>query len=515
MKLRSLLFGITAFITASIGASFSVSAQQPCQWNYTFVNGVATATFCGNVNATAITQGGICPTIESIGVLKINPAALNTAAWQAFLATWTTGNKCFQLGPGTYQGNFNTTLPSPTSKLSLFGSGQEITNLSYPTGSGLQITLDGFGSSVDIANMTFLTGTASGSTNGLLLTQPSPSTNPALNALSHISNVSFHGSDGIGQSDYWGAGINLNGVSSVLMDNVNVFGASTSLGIGISVAGQDSTHHAGQLVLSHSTLKYLALGEGQNDYTEGVVWQTDHCIGVVTCFNTYAGTDYDYTAIFNSDLDCLAAASSTACVNIQGTVPSFQFNGNYLTNIRQNIIGLQIAVPYYGTVNDNIFNGETLTSTTGLVVATPQSAGTGITGTGNTLQQLAVGLNLDSTSGNIFTGNLFTGNTTNVVSSGSTNNQLVNNIGYNPVGNSGPITVGTSPATICAGFSPETHYFLQSATNTATINLGSGSGPLVGETTSTTIPIAVDLSPNECEVVTWTTTAPTYTKSIH
>lgn len=95
-----------------------------------------------------------------------------------------------------------------------------------------------------------------------------------------------------------------------------------------------------------------------------------------------------------------------------------------------------------------------------------------------------------------------------------THNIIKSNSGYNPVGVTASTTVGASPATICAGPSPETHYYSQSATNTATVKLGSGTGPTIGTMTSGATVLA-ELGPNECVVVTWATTAPTYAKSVH
>ncbi len=110
--------------------------------------------------------------------------------------------------------------------------------------------------------------------------------------------------------------------------------------------------------------------------------------------------------------------------------------------------------------------------------------------------------------------NILTGNLTAAVSNASSSTGIVfaNNAGYNPVGVTGSITVGTSPATICAGPSSETDYFLQGATDTATVKIG---GYVVGTMTYPTVPVVTNLGPNECEVVTWATTAPTYTRSVH
>lgn len=91
------------------------------------------------------------------------------------------------------------------------------------------------------------------------------------------------------------------------------------------------------------------------------------------------------------------------------------------------------------------------------------------------------------------------------------NSRVRNNPGYNPLGTSGPVTVGISPATITAGSSPETHYITQSSTNTAVISMNSLSlGILTAGMT-----LVVNLEPGQAYQVTWNTTAPTYQKDVH
>jgi hypothetical protein len=84
--------------------------------------------------------------------------------------------------------------------------------------------------------------------------------------------------------------------------------------------------------------------------------------------------------------------------------------------------------------------------------------------------------------------------------------------GYNPVGTTAAASVGTSPATICAGPSPETHYLTQSATNTAMVTINSqqvAALKTAGEF------YTIQLESKECYIVTWATTQPTYTKDVH
>lgn len=89
--------------------------------------------------------------------------------------------------------------------------------------------------------------------------------------------------------------------------------------------------------------------------------------------------------------------------------------------------------------------------------------------------------------------------------------RFINSKGFNPVGISGPTSVGASPATITAGPSPETHYLTQGSTNTATVTKG---GKTLGTLTAGTT-LVVELDPNTSYVVTWVTTTPNYIKDIH
>ena len=123
---------------------------------------------------------------------------------------------------------------------------------------------------------------------------------------------------------------------------------------------------------------------------------------------------------------------------------------------------------------------------------------------------LGIDLGSDSTSINV-QGNRLLSNTAALTDSGTTD-VVANNLGYNPVGVTAAANVCTSPCTITAGASPETHYLNQSATNTATVAVGSQKvATLIG----TTSYWPIDLGPNESMVVTWATTDPTDTKYVH
>jgi hypothetical protein len=158
-----------------------------------------------------------------------------------------------------------------------------------------------------------------------------------------------------------------------------------------------------------------------------------------------------------------------------------------------------------GNVFSGFFNGIRADSVNGMSII------------GNTLTNYAasgVGINLGAgVTYSVVSQNSIRTYTTGLTTA-ATLSVIRDNYGYNPVGVTASTTVGASPATICAGSSPETHYYKQSLTNTATVALsGTTVATLVAATVS--VPAVIDLGPNECLVVTWTTTAPTYLKSVH
>lgn len=65
MLLRTLILAAGLMV----GFSFAPAAAQPCQWNYSFVNGVATASYCGNVQANGTITNNYIITPQQYGAL--------------------------------------------------------------------------------------------------------------------------------------------------------------------------------------------------------------------------------------------------------------------------------------------------------------------------------------------------------------------------------------------------------------------------------------------------------------
>lgn len=200
-------------------------------------------------------------------------------------------------------------------------------------------------------------------------------------------------------------------------------------------------------------------------------------------------------------------------INEQSTFTgSLKLNGNNISafNVALNIAG--------GASSQTVATGNTManTSANNVVVVNENSAANAIVSNNILSSTSAAGSGVQITgntsnsqiSHNVCTGSLVPSLCISDVSSGSGNMVFGNTGGASTLG---PLTVGASPATICAGSSYETHYLSQSATNTATVTIG---GKAIGTMTAGTT-VTSQLNPNQCEVVTWATTAPTYTRQIH
>ena len=135
-------------------------------------------------------------------------------------------------------------------------------------------------------------------------------------------------------------------------------------------------------------------------------------------------------------------------------------------------------------------------------------------GTGTQLYALGVNTSI-AIAGAFIADNDFQNNATgaiDLIGGATIAGTVINNKGYNPVGISAATNVPSSPGTVTAGNSPETHYLNQSATNTATVTKG---GQAIATLAGASTYYLIDLQPGESYIVTWATTNPTYTKDVH
>ncbi|RWF74526.1 MAG: hypothetical protein EOQ34_05205 [Mesorhizobium sp.] len=181
--------------------------------------------------------------------------------------------------------------------------------------------------------------------------------------------------------------------------------------------------------------------------------------------------------------------------------------GYYMTGISGNLTGINISNEMIagsssaGIAMDTVTKAQITNNVIGNVGGFGGVA-TGISTFGAMSKVEIVNNNLD-------------GATTKINIAGATfsgGSRIEGNLGYNPVGAVAAAAAGASPFTYTAGPSPETVYFKQTATNTATITQG---GQQIATLANASTYYPVDLGPNESVVVTWATTAPTYTRMIH
>lgn len=401
--------------------------------------------------------------------------------------------------------------------LKLSGAGKGATVLYFPNATdGIGIVYNNFYNSVTMNDLSITTGQAGG---GNCVTLFMNATGGPKNSPSSIfRNVACRGDDGYNVTDYWINGFIINQVSFVTLDNVDIAGPSTANGTGAFWEGT-STNFAVVLNVIGGDWSNLVYGIQAADYVQGLS---------VTAWN-FSGTNGIYQPSSAHSLAQLAVQGSQFGpytgngIEVQAGALGVLIANNFFTESGTSTGGIYLAgnatLSVIGSIVGNHFEASAQHTTTyGVQTVTMNSASPigNVEIVGNHFWNLGTAVNTATGSQNVEIasngyGSTFAGS--NFFVNGTTSNIRVHdNLGYNPVGATAAANVGTSPATVCAGTSPETHYLKQSATNTATVTEGSQQiATLVNA--STYYPI--QLGPNDCYVVTWTTTQPTYTKYVH
>jgi hypothetical protein len=175
--------------------------------------------------------------------------------------------------------------------------------------------------------------------------------------------------------------------------------------------------------------------------------------------------------------------------------------------VASNQIAINLTNNDYFNIIGNNFNGSGGTGMTALIVGSSNGDGVVV---GNTFFNMATGINLQSGAAGV---NIHA-NTFNTVTAPLTNsssvatNRAESNKGWNPRGGSTP-AAGASPYTYIAGPAPETLYIIGgTVSNIATFSV------TIATATSATLPVTVQLGPNESVTITYTA-APFLNRVIH
>lgn len=506
--------GDSVCFNGTTGASFS-----DCGWKITGTPSAGKVPSGTGTAGAAIWSGG-CLNIQAFGGVG-DGVTNNDSAWTATVAALGSAGGCISFPSGKYRFNSRATKTFPNSlySISILGAGVDQTTLTWPNATGgLQFTQSSLENSIHIRDLT-LTTSQVGSGTAIELDGVGTGTTAGYWA-SDITNVNITGADisPTSSSDYWSIGVLISSWSVINITNLNTVGpvgsgGSAGGGVGLEIGGTGTTAYATVINVTQSSFDFHSIGVLLGNYWQGLFFSNCEFNGEsgTVAFSQASGAAgiLSLLSITNSQFNYAGNQ-----IDIESSIDNVTITGSTITVFSNNGIGAKIATGLFTTIIGNLFN--TAGSPTGTIGALINSSTNNVI-QGNTFYLLTAGLELLTASAqSVVSGNIFYGSIAVSILYSSVNNGniLTNNIGYNPVGVTNSTTVGASPATICAGPSPETHYYSQSATNTATVKLTNTSGPVIGTMASGTTVVA-QLGSNECVFVTWTTTAPTYAKSVH
>lgn len=469
-----------------------------------------------NVATTAFVNRALsCLNITSYGGVGDNSTD-NVAALNAAIAALTGTGGCIYFPAGTYSfsAGVTATLANAISSLTIAGSGQDSTILTWPAGAGgITVNYQSAYNGVHFRDITFSTGTTNG---GNAIKLNASSSLAGIPATTDLYGVTIRGSDGYQMTDYWTNCINIANVSNVELQNVTCIGSTAQQGTGVTIAGlPGSMAYSTAINISQSSFMGLSTGVVYGSYVQGVTVNQSNFTFVtngVVSLGSETGALVQLS-VTNSQFNP-GSVSGGVGLNTQTAIGGLTVTNNFFVIGGPTQFGIVVGSASHCQIAFNQLQGIGSTSGNGIVIG-PQAASAPCGVSNNEIfgwGSGGLGLWLQTGSANVVVNhNNFVSNATNINNQG-TSNIITDNQGYNPIGVFAPVTMGASPFTYTAGSSPETHYINQSATNTATITKnGHGISTLINSSTY----YIIELRPNESYTATWATTAPTYTKDVH
>ena len=452
-------------------------------------------------------------------------AAINNAITAA--STSALGGKqiYIRFPPGVFRINSAITaaLGTVLGSVRIEGSGPLVTYLWFPNAStGMLVDLGtNPTASAHVRDLTFLTSGV-GTSTGLTI-----KSSVALNVegITDLTNLDFWGITGYGQGEFFSTAIIINGVSNVIMQNINIYGGGATCTVSLSnVCGtgllieQNSSNVTNFINVDNSNFYYLSTGiNGIGDVEGLTVQQTTflaNSVGILSTVGTGLtlqwgiGPNNNFTDVFTD-------------IKIVNPVNGLFVNNNLFLLINAGQVGVSVGATVNNgaaIVSGNYFGCTTTSTTKGIYIGS-STANKPSTVIGNLVIGCGTGIQTDTGSALVTVMGNGLGSNTTAINNTGTLNFITNNPGYNPVGYTAGTSTGTSASVISAGASPETHYITQSANFNAVVAkctaLACGTSTNLCTVPSATVPCVLDLGPNESYKVTWTTTQPTYTKDIH
>lgn len=339
----------------------------------------------------------------------------STGALSTAISASTTGRACVKIGPGKWKFNslFAYSLPLAQSSITIIGSGQDVTELTWPnTGGGMRFTTQGPYNSVHIRDMTLSTGQPNGGVAVNITCTGCNIPNPANSVMSDITGVTARGADGYEVADYWTTGFNVNIQPNVNFNSVMVVGPATVAGTGISTNGAGSTV-AAPYNISLSSFNALSVGINYGTLTQGVT--VNQCNFTGTAFGILAVpglTGLDQLSVTNSQFN-----SQNAGILIQTPMNGVGISNNFfLVPNTASAITLQNVAQF--TIVGNTINpaADASPNVTGFAIGAWAAAGGIITG--NQFYNLTYGVTFATGAKNVnMQSNQFVGVANNILNS--------------------------------------------------------------------------------------------------
>jgi hypothetical protein len=346
----------------------------------------------------------------------------NSAAFGAALAACTANRVCIYFPPGKYLFSvaIGYTFSSSAATFSILGAGANVTEITFPNiSSGITINYDGPFNSVHIRDLSITTGQVAAGTIAISLIQlVTPISNPALTALSDITNVTIRGADGYAITDYWSFGIAANSVSNINFTNVMIVGSGAQLGQGVFLEATGANAPPVVFNFSGCWIGYVQFGVNVADFVQGVTINQCNFFACQNGFIVGGGvTGLDQLTIANSQFAC------DVNISMASEFQNCMITGN-LFIIITNGFGIFYSAAVLFTIVGNTFqNGNSGTGETGIYINNTS----GVAGviTGNVFRALADAIKLDTAASGVnVQSNFYAGMTSHNVNNLGTGNTL-------------------------------------------------------------------------------------------
>jgi len=380
---------------------------------------LASVLACVAIAFSPIAVRAQCVSITSYGGSG-NGTTNNSPALTSAFAALPAGGGCISFPAGSFMFSSPVTLSYPAGggvfSLTLAGSGQDSTTLSWAASNGIIINTTASRQTVHVRDMTFGTSSAGGYT-ALQINNSLPM---GIVTASDISHVYFRGNDGGQETEYWGIGIDDVGLPDMYFDTDTFVGPSgiPGGGIAISLNGNSNVSPNWAVIFDISKCGFFQVNIGLQigNYIQGVA---------VTQSNFTGGTNgivaEPLTA--NGGLSELAITGGNQFntfgdqISIQQPMQNVILNGNLLF-IRPGYSGVAFVASgtsFQNSFVNNVFQGLP-GGGTGIYVGAHDTASVV---TGNVFDSLDQGMNLQYASGWNVLGNNYTSVTLNVANPGS------------------------------------------------------------------------------------------------